>query len=165
MGAGKSSVGRCLARLTGLPRFDTDEMIAKDFGMPVARIFAQHGEEAFRDAETEMLRRLRREADSIIVTGGGIVLRPENAALLKEIGMVVHLNADEETLFRRLTRQPTRPLIQTENPRATMKKLLEERAPLYHSTADIAFVTSQLSPQEMATKILHKMEIWRSRTK
>ena len=73
MGAGKSSVGRYLARLTGLPRFDTDEMISKDFAIPITRIFADHGEEVFRDAETEVLRGLRRESDSIIVTGGGIV--------------------------------------------------------------------------------------------
>ena len=77
MGAGKSSVGRYLARLTGLPRFDTDEMISKDFAIPITRIFADHGEEVFRDAETEVLRGLRRESDSIIVTGGGICTSAE----------------------------------------------------------------------------------------
>jgi shikimate kinase len=161
MGAGKSSVGRYLARLTGLPRFDTDEMISKDFGMPVAQIFAKHGEEVFRDAETEMLRRLRQESDSITVTGGGIVLRQENVELLKKLGFVVHLDADEETLSRRLMRRPTRPLIQTANPRATLKKLLRERAPLYRAAADIALLTSNLGQQEVAGAILRKMEVFR----
>jgi shikimate kinase len=165
MGAGKSAVGRCLARLTGLPRFDTDEMIANDFGLPVAQIFAKHGEEAFRDAETKMLRRLRGESDSITVTGGGVVLRPENFELLKKLGFVVHLEADEKTLFRRLMRQPTRPLIQTANPRATVKKLLKERAPLYRAAADMALLTSNLGQQEVAKAILRKMEVLRSESK
>ena len=165
MGAGKSSVGRYLARLTGLPRFDTDEMISKDFGMPVTRIFADHGEEAFRDAETEVLRGLRGESDSITVAGGGIVLRPKNIELLKELGFVVHLEADEETLFRRLVRRPTRPLIQTANPRATMRELLKKRAPLYRAAADFSLLTPNLTQPEVAKAILQKMEILRGESK
>ena len=161
MGVGKSSIGCCLAERTGLPRFDTDEMIAKDFGMPIAGIFAKHGEGAFRDAETEALRSLRRKSKSVVVTGGGIVLRPENIELLKELGLIVHLDADEETVFRRLMRKRTRPLIQTANPRLTVKRLLAERAALYHAAADMAVFTSDLSEQEVATKILQKMEVWR----
>ena len=133
--------------------------------MPVAQIFAKHGEEAFRDAETNVLRRLKRESDSITVTGGGIVLRPENIDLLKKLGFVVHLDADEETLFRRLMRRPTRPLIQTANPRATVKKLLKERAPLYRAAANLALLTSNLTEQEVAIAILRKMEISRSESK
>jgi len=133
--------------------------------MPVTRIFAEHGEEAFRDAETEVLRKLQREADSITVTGGGIVLRAKNIELLKKLGFVVHLDADEETLFRRLVRRPTRPLIQTANPRATMKELLRKRAPLYHAAAAIALLTSNLGPQEVAKAILQKMEVLRGESK
>ena len=76
MGAGKSSVGRSLQRQSGLARLDTDEMLAAEFGMTIAQIFEEHGEEKFRDAETELLRKLAPDRPAIIVTGGGIVLRP-----------------------------------------------------------------------------------------
>ncbi|MEP6686491.1 MAG: shikimate kinase [Verrucomicrobiota bacterium] len=165
MGAGKSSVGRRLAQLTELPRFDTDEMIAEDFGVSVAQIFAKHGEKAFRDAETRMLRRLRRGSGTIIATGGGIVLRPENVELLKKLGCVVHLDVDEETLFGRLMRGPARPLIQTENLRAIMKKLLSERAPLYLAAADIVLRTSPFTQQEVASAILWRMQILRNESR
>src|ERR1051325_9032003 len=85
MGAGKSSVGRTLARTTGLPRFDTDEMIAERLGLTVTEIFAKHGEERFRETETETLRGLTGKQAAIVVTGGGIVLRPENRRLLREL--------------------------------------------------------------------------------
>src|SRR4051812_32577260 len=84
MGAGKSSVGRTLARMTGLPRFDTDEMIAKRLKLTVSEIFETHGEKLFREAETETLRALRDQAAAIIVTGGGIVLAPQNREFVRE---------------------------------------------------------------------------------
>src|SRR5436309_16075842 len=78
MGAGKSSVGACLCRRTGLGLFDTDEIVASKFGMSIPEIFANHGEKKFREAETEALRRVRTEAQTIIITDGGMVLRTEN---------------------------------------------------------------------------------------
>ncbi len=86
MGAGKSSTGKALARKTGLPRFDTDEIVSSEFGLSVMEIFVRFGEEKFRDAETEALRQLSETAPAIIVTGGGIVLRPENVKMLRELG-------------------------------------------------------------------------------
>ena len=105
MGAGKSSVGRTLARITGLSRFDTDEMVAGRFGLTIPEIFASHGEETFREAETVALRELSKKSQTIVVTGGGIVLRPENVTLLQELGTIVYLSADEETLFARISRR------------------------------------------------------------
>src|SRR4051794_3933947 len=105
MGAGKSSVGRTLARMTGLARFDTDEMVAARFRLRIPEIFETHGEEKFRDAETEAVRELAGKGQAIFVTGGGIVLRPENVALLRQLGTVVHLRADEAVLFERLSRR------------------------------------------------------------
>ena len=83
MGAGKSSVGRCLHRRTGLALHDTDEIVTSNFGMSIPEIFAEHGEKKFREAETEALRRVRTEEQTIIITGGGIVLRKENVEILK----------------------------------------------------------------------------------
>ena len=83
MGAGKSSVGRCLHRRTGLALHDTDEIVASKFGMSIPEIFAEHGEKKFREAETEALRRGQTEQQTIIITGGGIVLRKENVEILR----------------------------------------------------------------------------------
>jgi len=158
MGAGKSSVGRTLARLTGLGRFDTDEMIANRFGLSISEIFEAQGEEKFQEAETETLRELVDRGQAIIVTGGGIVLRKENVDLLRELGAIFYLSADEDTLFARISRRTTRPLLQTADPRATLKELLAARLPLYRSAADVEVDTSRLKHEEVARKILENLE-------
>lgn len=158
MGAGKSSVGKALARKTGLPRLDTDEIVSSRFGLEVMEIFARFGEEKFRDAETEALGGLSKTEPAIIVTGGGIVLRPANVKMLRELGRVVSLEADEETLFRRISQRATRPLLQTEDPRATLAELLRARAPLYREAADVRVDTSRLAHDEVADAILKAFE-------
>jgi shikimate kinase len=158
MGAGKSSVGRTLARMTGLPRFDTDEMVAARYSLTISEIFERHGEAVFREAETEALRELTGKAQAIIVSGGGIVTRPENIDLLRALGTVIFLAADEQALFRRISRRTTRPLLRTENPRATVTALLEKRLPLYRDAADIEIDTSTLTHDEVANLILEKVE-------
>jgi len=158
MGAGKSSTGKALERKTGLPRFDTDEIVSKRFGLSVTEIFVQLGEKEFRDAETEALKQLAGTAPAVIVTGGGIVLRPENVRILRGLGRVVSLEADEETLFRRVSRRATRPLLQTENSRATMAELLRVRDPLYRAAADVRLDTSRLTHDEVAEAILKSLE-------
>lgn len=157
MGAGKSSVGRRLARITGLPRFDTDEMIGARFGLTIAEIFEKYGEAQFRDAETETLRTLGGKGAAVIVTGGGMVMRPENRALLRELGTVIYLTADEQTLFARLSRRSTRPLLHTQNPRATVTELLQKRMPLYRQVAHAEIDTSKLSHDEVAKRILESV--------
>jgi shikimate kinase len=158
MGAGKSSVGRSLQRQSGLARLDTDEMLAAEFGMSIAQIFEKHGEEKFRDAETAVLRKLAPDRPAIIVTGGGIVLRAENVDLLKGVGTVVWLAADEPILYERAARRDHRPLLQKENPRAIFSKLFKEREPLYAAAAGIRIDTSRLTHDEVAETILNKME-------
>jgi shikimate kinase len=165
MGAGKSSVGRRLERRTGFPRFDTDEMIASKFGLSVPRIFELHGEDIFRDAESETLRSLDSRRASIIVTGGGIVLRTTHRELLPQVGIVVYLQTDEETLFQRISKRASRPLLRTEDPRATMKQLLEKRLPLYEEIADFTVDTSQLGHDAVCDLILQNFtaakKIWK----
>jgi shikimate kinase len=158
MGAGKSSVGRALERRTGLARLDTDEAVAAQFGMSITEIFEKHDEEKFRDAETETLRNLVQDRATIIVTGGGIVVRAENVDLLKRLGTVVWLNTDEATLFERASRRNTRPLLQNDNPRAVFSELLRKRSPLYKAAADFEIDTSKLNHDEVAETILRKME-------
>jgi len=153
MGAGKSSVGRTLARMTGLPRFDTDEMVAARFALTISDIFETHGEERFRETETDVLRELSGKGGAIVTTGGGIVLLPENVALVRQLGTVVHLEADEETLFRRISRRSLRPLLRTENPRATLTELMRVRMPLYRAAADIEVDTSLLTHDQVAKRV------------
>jgi shikimate kinase len=156
MGAGKSSVGRALAHRTGLPLFDTDELVARRLGMPITDIFAQLGEAAFRDAETTELCGLP-PRPAIVVTGGGIVIRPENVNALRRLGVVVHLTADEGTLFERATRRATRPLLQTENPRARFAELLQTRDALYLGAADVTLDTSGLRRDEVVDSVLDEL--------
>ena len=158
MGAGKSSVGRCLQSRTGLVRFDVDEIISARFQLSIPQIFSTYGEERFRDAETEALRELSPNPSSIIVTGGGIVLRRENIDLLKRLGTVVWLNAREEILFERATRKSERPLLHADKPRATFSELLRIRVPLYANAAEIRIDTSELTHEEVADAILSKID-------
>ena len=157
MGAGKSSVGRCLHRRTGLALHDTDEIVAANFGMSIPEIFAEHGDKKFREAETEALRSVRTEEQTIIITGGGIVLRKENVEILRSQAVIVWLDGDEKTLFARASRKQNRPLLQTKNPRRAFSQILGSRRPLYAKIADIRVDTSVLTDEEVAVAILAKL--------
>ena len=157
MGAGKSSVGQCLHRRTGRALHDTDEIVVTNFGMSISEIFPKFGEQRFRQAETEALRSLPTTKQAIIVTGGGIVLRNENAEIVKRLGVIVWLDGDEETLFARAFRKRNRPLLQTKNPRKTFSQILDARRPLYANIADIRVDTSVLTDEELAMAILAKV--------
>ena len=158
MGAGKSSVGRCLQDRTGLLCFDTDEIVSSRFGMSIPEIFAKFGEERFRDAETEALAGLAPTKPAIVVTGGGIVLRKENRPHLKRLGLVVWLEAEEETLLERASRRGNRPLLQTPDPRQTLSEILEKRLPLYSAVADLKVETTRRGHDEVADLILEEIE-------
>jgi shikimate kinase len=155
-GSGKTSVGRELALLTGLNRYDTDEMISARLGLSIPEIFAQLGEERFRDAETEVLAQMSHGA-AVIVTGGGIVLREENARVLRALGTVVWLTADEETLLARVARELSRPLLSTTNPRETLRELLRVRRPQYEALADVTIDTASATSREVAELILENV--------
>ncbi len=158
MGAGKSSVGRWLQRRAGLDLFDLDKTVAKRFGLTIPEIFEKFGEEKFREAETEALRAFTPEKPTIVVTGGGTILRNENVDLLKRLGFIIWLQADEGTLFERASRRGNRPLLRTENPRKRMEELLSERIPLYERAADFRVDTSTMKQDEVADWILKRIE-------
>jgi shikimate kinase len=158
MGAGKTSVGRCLQRRIGLARFDTDEIVVSKFGLSIPEIFSKYGEDRFRRAETEALSELAPAESAIIVTGGGIVLREENVELIKRLGTVVWLAAEEDTLFERASRRGDRPLLQTESPRKALSEMLRVRAPLYAKAADFRVDTTRLTHEEVTDVILDEIE-------
>jgi shikimate kinase len=141
----------------GLALLDIDEVVTSNFGMSIPEIFAEHGEKKFREAETEALRRVRTEEQTIIITGGGVVLRKENVEILRSQAAIVWLDGDEETLFARASRKQNRPLLQTKNPRKTFSQILDARRPLYANIANIRVDTSVLTDEEVAVAILAKL--------
>jgi shikimate kinase len=157
MGAGKSSVGTCLQRRTALTLFDTDDVVASKFGLSIPEIFSKYGEKDFREAETQALRELAPTKPTIIVTGGGIVLREKNIDFLKRLGVIVWLDGNEEILFQRASRARTRPLLQSENAREAFTQLLQLRRPLYAEIAHIRVDTSAFTDEEVAVAILSKL--------
>jgi shikimate kinase len=125
--------------------------------MSIREIFAEHGEEQFREAETAVLRRIETDEQMIIITGGGIVLREENVQILKNKAMIVWLDGAEETLFARASRIQDRPLLRTDNPRKTFTQILGVRRQLYAKIADIRVDTSVLTDEEVAMAIVAKL--------
>jgi len=156
MGCGKSTVGRQLHKLLGYPLVDTDHLIEQQAGTGIPGIFAERGEDGFREIETSVLRQLSADtgAHRIIATGGGIVIRRENRDLLRHLGCVVWLRADIETILARTKRNRDRPLLDTEDPRSRIESLLTERKPLYRETCHLEIETSGLSSHEIACGIL-----------
>lgn len=150
MGTGKSSVGRRLALALGCPRLDTDRMVATNLGRPIARIFAELGEERFREEETAVLQSIDGQEQSVIVTGGGIVLRAQNVTRLRKLGTVVCLTAQLPVLQQRLARRSDRPLLQTPNPAETVRELWQVRQPAYEAAADFTVDTSSLTHDEVS---------------
>lgn len=138
MGAGKTTVGRRLAPILGLPFFDADHEIEKAAGMSVGDLFAQHGEASFRQGEAKVIARLLEGPPIVLATGGGAILDPATRALIKARALSVWIRADLDTVLKRATRRTAgRPLLQNDDPRATLTRLIETRAPLY-GEADIA---------------------------
>lgn len=154
MGCGKSSVGRRVAALTGYKFTDTDDLIVQAERRPITDIFAQEGEEYFRDAEQRVLETLVGSTGLILSTGGGLILRESNRAVLKQIGVIAWLDAEADVLFERASRSGKRPLLQTENPRATFDTLIASRKEIYGSTADFRLDSTMLNHDEVAQMLL-----------
>ncbi len=121
-----------------MPYTDTDKMIEKQQLRTINEIFEADGEEAFRDMETECLKRLfENKQDYVIAVGGGLVLREENRTLIRKLGKAVYLCATPETIYERLKGDTTRPLLQCDNPKEKIKTMLDARGPVYASAAEI----------------------------
>lgn len=136
MGAGKTAIGGELSRRLRRPFTDTDAEIERAAAMTIPEIFARDGEEFFRARESEVLGRVLASGRGIVSTGGGAWLRPENRARIGRNGVSLWLDCDLDTLWHRVRQRPTRPLLQTADPRGTLERLLAERQPVY-ALADI----------------------------
>lgn len=150
MGTGKSSVGRRVADSLGFIFVDTDQIVVELAGKPIPRIFAEDGEARFREWETEALRRCAARDRQVIATGGGIVTQPRNLDLLRETGYVFWLKATPEAVLQRVARNRDRPLLQTDDPLATIRELLTARAEWYRACAEEEVNTTDLTQEETA---------------
>lgn len=160
MGAGKTSVGYHLAKKLGYRQLDTDELIEKKAGRRIPDIFKQKGEEYFRQLETDMLRELKQTANErVISTGGGLPLREENAALLKEMGFVVYLSISEQAVLERLKGDRKRPLLQGEDPQGAVHRLLEYRKPLYEIAAHMPVEVDNKSFEQIVAEIVRNYRL------
>ncbi len=154
MGSGKSSIGRLVASRLRFQFIDTDRMIVDRAQAEIPELFAQHGEAGFRDLEASAIESLAPLNRSVIATGGGAILRERNRALLRDLGLVVALTATEETIFERISRNTRRPLLQTENPRETISRMMDARRPFYEEAAQFSVDTTNLSHAEAAEAIV-----------
>ncbi len=154
MGTGKSSIGRRIAQRLGYRFADTDQLVAQKAGCSISDIFEARGEESFRDAESAALASLREAGRHVIATGGGIVDRAANTELLRAMGFVVWFSASEEVILERVSRNDKRPLLRGGDPRETIRRLLERRAPAYARAAHFTIDTSLPSHDEIALAVL-----------
>jgi shikimate kinase len=156
MGSGKSTVGRELHHRLGYPLVDMDHVIEQREGKPITAIFAEQGEEAFREMESRLIEELNDPAAPrrIISTGGGVIGRERNRKLLRRLGYVVWLHAPTAVILERTGKNRDRPLLNTDDPAARVEALLTVREPLYEQTAHLKVDTAGLDCTELATGIL-----------
>ncbi len=158
MGAGKTTIGRQLAKALRVPFYDSDKAIEERTGVDIPTIFEFEGEEGFRKREQKMLQDLTKMKGIVLATGGGAILREENRKLLKENGFIVYLHCSVERLIERTRHDTQRPLLQTENPQARIEDLFAERNPLYLECADFKVDTGTLQSKEVVNVILEAYE-------
>lgn|SRR5690606_7999396 len=158
MGAGKTSVGRCLARHFGLAFADSDQEVERRTGACIPTIFDCEGEAGFRAREREALAGLLSGPDAVVATGGGAVLDAGTRQLLAGAGFVLHLRVTVEDQLERLARDRSRPLLAGDDREATLRRLAGERGPLYDALADLAFDTGGLPAAEAARQVAALLE-------
>jgi shikimate kinase len=159
MGAGKSTVGKRLADRLHRKFYDSDNEIERAAGLSISDIFTLHGEAEFRRGERRVLERLLDEQPHVLATGGGAYLDPDTRALLREKAVTIWLNADLETLWRRVSKRSHRPLLKAENPKGILSNLLTERSPIYEQ-ADLVVRSEEGPHKATVDAILLALDDW-----
>ncbi len=157
MGAGKTSIGRPLAKRLDLEFIDADDEIEQAAQCSIEQIFERHGETEFRDGEQRVIARLLAGPVHVLATGGGAFMRKETRDAIHGRGISVWLRADLDLLLRRVSRRKNRPLLRNENPRQTLEKLMEERFPVY-AEADIVVDSGDQSPAAIVDTVIESLE-------
>jgi shikimate kinase len=153
MGAGKSSIGRRAALRLGIPFVDADAEIEKAAGMTISDIFATRGEAEFRAGEARVILRLLESGPQVLATGGGAFTNPDTRAAIGAKGISIWLKAEFDVLMKRIRRRHDRPLLKTEDPGATLRKLMEERDPVY-ALADLTVQSRDVMHDKIVDEIV-----------
>lgn len=158
MGAGKTTIGRCLGRILNKKFYDSDREIECRTGVTIPVIFDIEGEPGFRRRERRMIAELTQLNNIILATGGGAVIDIENRRQLASRGAVIYLYAQPEQLYRRTTHDSSRPLLQAEDPLERLKCLLEVRDPLYREVADLVIKTGERPVKTVTRDIIQQLK-------
>jgi shikimate kinase len=153
MGAGKTSVGRRLAARLDIPFVDADCEIEAAAGMTIPEIFEIHGEAYFRSGEARVIARLLDGGPQVLSTGGGAYMNPDTRAAIRRKGVAFWLKADFDVLLRRVKRRSDRPLLKSDDPAETLKRLIAERYPVY-AQADVTIVSRDVPHERIVEEIL-----------
>lgn len=154
MGAGKSTIGRALAKELKLEFYDSDEVIEQRAGANIGWIFDIEGEEGFRRREQKVIEELTQKTNIVLATGGGAIMTPENRIALSARGIVIYLKTSLQQQYERTKRDTKRPLLQTDNLEERLESLGEEREPHYTELADVSFDTDKLTVKAVANNII-----------
>mgnify|MGYP003297817998 CR=1 FL=1 len=159
MGCGKSTIGKKMSEILNIKLVDTDAWIEERQGMTVSEIFATKGELFFRDLETGALKELLEEKETMVISvGGGLPVREENRSLLQQLGQVIYLKAQPETIYNRIKGDTTRPLLQTENPMEKIREMLGQREEKYQVVADKIVTVDDKDLSEILDEILEAVK-------
>ncbi|KGM07645.1 Shikimate kinase I [Methylophaga thiooxydans] len=158
MGAGKSTIGRQLAKALRKKFYDSDREIEKRTGVSISWIFEMEGEAGFRERESKAIDELTAFDNVVVATGGGAILSEENRNWLRSRGEVIYLSATAEQLYRRTAKDKKRPLLQTGDRRKQIEALMAQRNPLYEQVADIIIKTGDQSIQHTVNDVIKQLK-------
>ena len=158
MGSGKSTVSRHMSQMLDIPKIEMDDLLAERAGKPITQIFAEDGEEAFRQMETDLLREIGAGDPVLVSCGGGVVLRPENVEIMKASGTILMLSATPETIFERVRHSTKRPILNGNMNVEFIAELMAKRDSVYRAAADVTVIIDGKTSDVIARELVERIQ-------